>query len=46
VGQTAILQAGGGLVADLDPANEYQECINKARGSGAGDRNWPKSAWK
>ena len=30
-GQTAYLQAGGGLVADSIPANEYQECVNKAR---------------
>ena len=30
-GQTAYLQAGGGLVADSQPANEYQECLNKAR---------------
>ncbi len=30
-GQTAYLQAGGGLVADSTPANEYQECVNKAR---------------
>jgi anthranilate synthase component I len=29
-GQTAYLQAGGGLVADSVPANEYQECVNKA----------------
>ncbi len=29
-GQTAYLQAGGGLVADSIPANEYQECLNKA----------------
>ncbi len=30
-GQTAYLQSGGGLVADSVPANEYQECINKAK---------------
>ncbi|HLK59453.1 MAG TPA: anthranilate synthase component I, partial [Chthonomonadaceae bacterium] len=30
-GHTAYLQAGGGLVADSVPANEYQECVNKAR---------------
>jgi anthranilate synthase component 1 len=30
-GQTAWLQAGGGLVADSVPASEYQECLNKAR---------------
>ena len=30
-GQTAWLQAGGGLVADSVPANEYQECLNKSR---------------
>jgi anthranilate synthase component 1 len=26
---TAYLQAGGGIVADSVPANEYQECLNK-----------------
>jgi anthranilate synthase component 1 len=30
-GQTAYLQAGGGLVADSVPENEYRECVNKAR---------------
>ena len=30
VGQTADVQAGGGLVADSDPAAEYQETVNKA----------------
>ena len=30
-GNIAYLQAGGGLVADSIPANEYQECINKAK---------------
>jgi anthranilate synthase component 1 len=30
-GNTAYLQAGGGLVADSVPENEYMECINKAR---------------
>ncbi len=30
-GNTAYLQAGGGLVADSVPANEYMECVNKAR---------------
>jgi anthranilate synthase component 1 len=25
------VQAGGGIVADSDPAAEYQECVNKAR---------------
>ena len=30
-GQTAYLQAGGGLVADSTPAYEYQECVNKSR---------------
>jgi len=25
----AYLQAGGGIVADSDPAEEYQECLNK-----------------
>ncbi len=30
-GQTAYLQAGGGLVADSLPEYEYQECLNKSR---------------
>lgn len=30
-GQTAYLQSGGGIVADSVPANEFQECVNKAR---------------
>ncbi|MBO0697068.1 MAG: chorismate-binding protein, partial [Zavarzinella sp.] len=25
----AYLQAGGGIVADSDPAEEHQECLNK-----------------
>jgi anthranilate synthase component 1 len=25
----AYLQAGGGIVADSDPAAEHQECLNK-----------------
>jgi anthranilate synthase component 1 len=29
-GTTADVQAGGGLVADSDPAAEYQETVNKA----------------
>ena len=27
----AYIQAGGGIVADSDPAAEYQETINKAK---------------
>ncbi len=27
-----IVQAGAGLVADSDPATEYQETLNKAKG--------------
>ena len=30
-GQTAYLQAGAGIVADSDPAREYQETLNKLR---------------
>ena len=26
---TAYLQAGAGIVADSDPAEEHQECVNK-----------------
>jgi anthranilate synthase component I len=26
----AFLQTGAGVVADSDPAREYQECVNKA----------------
>lgn len=29
-GQTAYVQAGGGIVADSDPEAEYQETVNKA----------------
>jgi anthranilate synthase component 1 len=28
----AYLQAGAGIVADSDPASEYEETLNKARG--------------
>ena len=28
----AVIQAGAGIVADSDPATEYQETLNKARG--------------
>ena len=31
-GTTAYVQAGGGVVYDSDPAAEYEETINKARG--------------
>ncbi|MFQ6078615.1 MAG: chorismate-binding protein, partial [Thermodesulfobacteriota bacterium] len=27
-----FIQAGAGIVADSDPDQEYQECVNKARG--------------
>ncbi|KAF0113673.1 MAG: trpE [Rhodospirillaceae bacterium] len=30
-GDTMIVQAGGGVVADSDPESEYQESLNKAR---------------
>jgi anthranilate synthase component 1 len=30
-GKRAYLQAGAGIVADSDPATEYQECLNKAQ---------------
>ncbi|HFE67022.1 MAG TPA: anthranilate synthase component I, partial [Chloroflexi bacterium] len=29
-GDTLYVQAGAGIVADSDPAGEYQECMNKA----------------
>jgi len=29
-GKKAYLQAGGGIVADSDPATEFQESMNKA----------------
>jgi anthranilate synthase component I len=29
-GKHAYLQAGAGIVADSDPASEFQECMNKA----------------
>jgi anthranilate synthase component 1 len=31
-GGKCYLQAGAGIVADSDPASEYQETLNKARG--------------
>lgn len=31
-GKTAYIQAGAGIVADSDPAKEYEETCNKARG--------------
>jgi anthranilate synthase component 1 len=30
-GQTVSVQAGAGIVADSDPAKEYEETMNKAR---------------
>jgi anthranilate synthase component 1 len=30
-GRKAYLQAGAGIVADSDPASEFQECMNKAQ---------------
>jgi anthranilate synthase component 1 len=30
-GNMAYIQAGAGIVADSDPALEYQETLNKAR---------------
>jgi len=30
-GKRAYVQAGAGIVADSDPASEYQECMNKAQ---------------
>lgn len=32
VGQKAYLQAGAGVVADSEPAKEYEETLNKAKG--------------
>ncbi len=32
VGQTAYVQAGGGVVYDSVPSDEYEETVNKARG--------------
>ena len=31
----AYLQAGAGIVADSDPADEHQECLNKLAALGA-----------
>jgi anthranilate synthase component I len=31
IGQTAYLQSGAGVVADSDPAKEYEEALNKLR---------------
>jgi len=33
--RTAYLQAGAGIVADSDPADEHQECVNKLAALGA-----------
>jgi anthranilate synthase component 1 len=30
-GKKAYLQAGAGIVADSDPAREFEECMNKAQ---------------
>lgn len=30
-GNTAVVQAGAGIVADSDPQKEYQECLHKAQ---------------
>jgi len=30
-GDRVYIQAGAGIVADSDPASEYDECVNKAR---------------
>ena len=30
-GDQVHVQAGAGIVADSDPASEYQECVNKAQ---------------
>ena len=30
-GKRGYLQAGAGIVADSDPAREYEECMNKAK---------------
>jgi anthranilate synthase component 1 len=30
-GKRAYLQAGAGIVADSDPAREFEECMNKAQ---------------
>jgi anthranilate synthase component 1 len=32
VGKTVYIQAGAGIVYDSDPAAEYQETLNKAKG--------------
>jgi anthranilate synthase component 1 len=34
-GDEAYLQAGAGIVADSDAAEEYQECMNKVAALGA-----------
>jgi anthranilate synthase component 1 len=31
-GDRAYIQAGAGIVADSDPAAEYEETVNKAKG--------------
>jgi anthranilate synthase component 1 len=31
IGDVVSIQAGAGIVADSDPASEYQETLNKAK---------------
>jgi anthranilate/para-aminobenzoate synthase component I len=40
-GRTVTFQAGGGIVADSDPAAEYEETIAKARALIAALRRQP-----
>jgi anthranilate synthase component 1 len=38
-GETVTYQAGAGIVADSDPAREYDETVNKARAVAVAVRN-------
>ena len=45
-GQKISVQAGGGVVADSVPENEYQESINKAKALFVAVENAEKEAGK
>jgi len=44
-GQTAYVQAGGGIVADSDPQAEYEETLTKARALIAGTQGVQRTVW-
>ena len=44
-GQTAYVQAGGGIVADSDPQAEHEESLTKARALIAGTQGVQRTVW-